>query len=208
MFATVLVSVCFISCSVNSGKINKVREVTVTDIENMEISGNVELHIVQGNVTKLRLEGNHAIIDATKITQNGGCLNVINEFNPDNGGNNSLKSNGVKVYLAAPNMKKLKAVGNVIVTTDDPIKNNNLSLSVIGNCIIKMKLEKTNKSDFSISGNSIVNIDYKDCGYSKVNIEDNSIAMLDGTMHKKMFVSSKGNVIVINNVKDNVEKKN
>lgn len=116
LLPVVLTSCFFGGERVRGNGVIKTETRSVGAFSRVEVSGNIELHITQGPAADIRIETDENLLPLIEVRTSGDELEISprNNFNLDPSGK-------IKVYVSAPEFKKLGASGACQIYSDSKI---------------------------------------------------------------------------------------
>ena len=154
-----VITLLFCSCMFTDGKrikgngtITKEQR-TVTSFKKVEVRGNIDVYLVQGEIKPVEIEGDENLIQYVELEQTGNKLVIKSKQ-----GYNLDPSGDMKIYVTAPEFENIEVSGACNIYSQAKINNdNNLDLSVSGAGDIKMEVDAP-KIDITLTGAGKVNL--------------------------------------------------
>ncbi len=199
------------------------RTIAVTPFENIEVNGNADVFIQQGDSFQVVLKGKEKYIDLTKITCLNGTLTI------DQGWKDASSVQemtfgitdrmSTKIYVTLPRLRKLAQTGNSSISIDKPFTGDSILFDIQGNAdinIAKLKADYLNvyilgnasadftnltvgKTEMEIQGNASLDAHMNNAGEVSLSIQGNASVDLDGTTRTEPHINITGNASVSNN---------
>lgn len=154
-----MVSLLFCSCMFTDGKkikgngsITKEQR-TVSSFSRVEVRGNIDVYLVQGEVKPVEIEGDENLIPYVELEQTGSKLVIKSKD-----GYNLDPSGDMKLYVTAPEFEQIEVSGACNIFSQSKINNDkNLQLSVSGAGDVKMEVDAP-RVEMKLSGAGKVNL--------------------------------------------------
>jgi hypothetical protein len=110
-----------------NGNISSI-EKNVSDFNEVEVSGAIDVHVSQGELRPVRIQGDENLLSYVEVDQEGDKIEVRTKK-----GFNLRPTKKMKLYLSSPNYRKLDVSGACNITSDNRLAlNNPLDLEVSG----------------------------------------------------------------------------
>jgi hypothetical protein len=122
----------------------------ITTFKKLYISaGDIEVHLTQGNKSKVRFEGDKEVVDQLEVGVAQGELEITTKRNKKK----LSKTGTVKVYITTKNLTNITARGYVNITSDKNWKLPSLNFLLTGSGKVEMDLD-TKLLSVQLSGSS------------------------------------------------------
>jgi hypothetical protein len=122
-------------CRYKSGNGNIVsKEVTVGSFDRVEVAGAIDVHVTQGPLAPVRIEGDENLLRYINVEEHGGELEVKTRS-----GYNLRPTKKLKVHVSSPNYEKLRVSGACDIIGETSVRSpERLEMEVSGAGNIKM----------------------------------------------------------------------
>lgn len=158
------VALMSMACAADNDKVSEVRR--VDSFSSIEITSVATVYFTQGDGCSLRIEGKEKFVKNTTTTVKDGCL-LVGFKEKDN--NN--RSNGVTIYLTAPDLKRVEFTGVGSFNCEEPLVLDDVKLALQG-------VGRLNVDDLKCH---TLQIDVEGVGHATVNLRcDDLKADLEG----------------------------
>jgi hypothetical protein len=135
-----------------NGNISSI-EKSVSDFNQVEVSGAIDVHVSQGQSGPVRIEGDENLLSYIEVDQVGDKIEVRTKR-----GFNLRPTKKMKIYLSSPNYTKLDVSGACNITSDNKLAlNNPLELEVSGAGDINVDVNAP-RVEAQVSGSGNVNM--------------------------------------------------
>ncbi|HTE23121.1 head GIN domain-containing protein [Flavitalea sp.] len=139
----------------------KSEERSVGSFSVVEVHGAIDVHVSQGDLKPVRIEGDENLLEYIEIKQNGNKIEVRSRR-----GYNLRPTSDLKIYVTSPNFSEIGVSGACDIIGETKISNNDkLSLHVSGAGDIKMEVDVPVVTT-DISGSGSVNLKGKTRDFS------------------------------------------
>ncbi|RYY27793.1 MAG: DUF2807 domain-containing protein, partial [Chitinophagaceae bacterium] len=131
----------------------KSEERSVNSFSQVEVHGAIDVHVSQGDLKPVRIEGDENLLQYVEIKQEGNRIEVRSRR-----GYNLKPTSDLKIYVTSPNFTKIDVSGACDIIGDTRISNNDkLDLQVSGAGDIRMEVDVPVVTA-DISGSGSVNL--------------------------------------------------
>jgi hypothetical protein len=137
----------------------KTEERTVSSFKNLDVSSSFNVHLTQGDLKPIKIEGDENLLQYIEVTQEGDKIIIKNRK-----GFNLEGSNDLNIYVSAPVFNSISLSGAGNIEAENKITGSeNLELDLSGAGDIKMEIEVPGfKADISGAGSMFIKGQTKD----------------------------------------------